>query len=225
MTSLRDDADAPIDTRQRLLDVAIRLISRHGCAGTSLQMIADELGFTKAAIYYHFRTRDELLVALMQPILGQIRHAVEAAEGEPTPRAQMECMVRGYAEVVAANRSLAAVMVFDSSVRRILQMQEEWGDLIERQLAILMQLEPDATGFLKATTLFSGLAGAATGAPPEVDLPELIEDLAMIGRRIVGLRAPRRSPQATRRVEEQRKPEPLPRRWKEVLAERSGLPQ
>ena len=45
MTTLRvDDAGLPTDTRQRLLDVAIKLISQHGFAGTSLQMIADELG-------------------------------------------------------------------------------------------------------------------------------------------------------------------------------------
>ena len=70
MTTLRvDDAGLPTDTRQRLLDVAIKLISQYGFAGTSLQMIADELGFTKAAIYYHFRTRDDLLSALMEPIL------------------------------------------------------------------------------------------------------------------------------------------------------------
>ena len=73
MTSAEvEKAGNPADTRQRLLDVAIALISRHGFAGTSLQMIADELGFTKAAIYYHFRSRDQLLVALMEPILQQI---------------------------------------------------------------------------------------------------------------------------------------------------------
>ena len=44
------------DTRQRLIDAAIELCTRYTFAGTSLQMIADELGFTKAAIYHHFRT-------------------------------------------------------------------------------------------------------------------------------------------------------------------------
>jgi AcrR family transcriptional regulator len=38
------------DTRQRLIDVAVDLFTRHSFAGTSLQMIADEMGFTKAAI-------------------------------------------------------------------------------------------------------------------------------------------------------------------------------
>jgi AcrR family transcriptional regulator len=126
--------------------VAIALISRHGFAGTSLQMIADELGFSKAAIYYHFRTRDQLLVAVMEPILHQIRQVVQTAESQRTPRTQMDAMVHGFAEVVAKNRSLAAVMVFVPGVHRVLQLQPDWGDLIARQLALLMQLEPGQTG-------------------------------------------------------------------------------
>ena len=61
-------APAAADTRQRLIDVAVDLFTRHSFAGTSLQMIADEMGFTKAAIYYHFRTREELLDAVVEPI-------------------------------------------------------------------------------------------------------------------------------------------------------------
>src|SRR5438874_9983566 len=92
------------DTRRRLLDVAVMLISRHGFAGTSLQMIADELGFTKAAIYHHFRTRDQLLVAVMEPMLHQIQREVELAESQRTPRTQMSVMVEGYAGVVPTNQ-------------------------------------------------------------------------------------------------------------------------
>ena len=221
MTSARlDEPVAPVDTRQRLLDVAMELISRNGCAGTSLQMIADELGFTKAAIYYHFRTRDELLAALMNPILRQNQRAVEYAEAQASPRAQMEAMVRGYAEVVAHNRSLASVVVFDSSVRRIVQTQPEWVELIERQLAILMQTEPDTAGFVRATTFFSGLAGAATGAPRDLGTAELVEELCAVGRRILGLRQPRRSAASqAAAATKPRRPEPLARRWKDILAE------
>jgi AcrR family transcriptional regulator len=221
MTSLRlDEADAPVDTRQRLLDVAMTLISQHGCAGTSLQMIADELGFTKAAIYYHFRTRDELLIALMEPILKKNLRAVETAEAQMTPRSQVEAMVRGYAEVVAHNRSLAAVVVFDSSVRRILQMQPEWVDLIERQLALIMQIDPDTTGFIRATSLFSGLAGAATAAPADLTTDDLVEELSAVGRRILGLRPPRRPTSSPAKANgKARRPDPLPRRWKDILTE------
>jgi len=222
MTSLTvEEAAQPTDTRQKLLDVTVALISEHGCAGTSLQMIADELGITKAAIYYHFRSRDELLVALMQPMLQQSLETVAMAERQPTARTQMEAMVRGYAQIVTKNRSLAAVVVFDNSVRRILQKQPEWGDVIERQLALLMQLESDTTGFLRVTTLFSGLAGAATGAPLDIDDASLIEELSAIGRRILGLRQPRRRGDIELHGEESaaRRPAPLPARWKDVLTQ------
>jgi len=211
------DAGYPTDTRQRLLDVAIALISRHGFAGTSLQMIADELGFTKAAIYYHFRTRDQLLIALMEPLLHQIRRVVETAESQQTPRTRMDAMVQGFAGVVARNRSLAAVMVFDPSVHRVLQLQPDWGDLIGRQLSLLMELESGDTGVIRATAVFTGLAGAATGAPLDVDEGVLIEELTVIGRRILGLRQPRRPRDAD--ATPVRRPQPASGRWNDFLAE------
>jgi AcrR family transcriptional regulator len=221
MTSAEVVDDGPIDTRQRLLDVAVALVSQHGFAGTSLQMIADELGFTKAAIYYHFRTRDDLLVALMKPILRQIREVVEAAESERTPRTQMDAMVVGFAGIVAKNRSLAAVMVFDPGVHRVLQLQPDWGDLIGRQLALLMQLDSDTSGVIKATALMTGLAGAATGAPLDMDETALIEELAQIGRRIMGLRQPKRPSEAQRNGDSNapKIPETAAGRWKDFLTE------
>jgi AcrR family transcriptional regulator len=211
------DSGFPTDTRQRLLDVAMALISQHGFAGTSLQMIADELGFTKAAIYYHFRTRDQLLVAVMEPVLHQIRRVVEMAESQRTPRTQMETMVEGFAGVVARNRSLAAVMVFDPGVHRVLQLQPDWGDLIGRQLALLMQLDSGATGLIKATALMTGLAGAATGAPLETDEQTLVEELSDIGRRVMGLRQPRR--QSTESARPPKRAAPASGRWKDFLTE------
>ncbi len=222
MTSTEvEDASYPTDTRQRLLDVAMTLISQHGFAGTSLQMIADELGFTKAAIYYHFRTRDQLLVALMKPILQQIRLVVETAESQRAARSQMDAMVRGFAGVVAKNRPLAAVMVFDPDVHRILQMQPDWGDLIVRQLGILTQLDSGTTGVVKATALLTGLAGAATGAPLEMDEYALVEELSQIGRRILGLRQPKRQSNTPSNGKSmgRKLPEPAPGRWKDFLTE------
>src|SRR3981189_23906 len=67
------------DTRTRLIDAAIDLFTRHSYAGTSLQMIADELGFTKAAIYHHFRTREQLLAPVVEPMLDEPRARGERA--------------------------------------------------------------------------------------------------------------------------------------------------
>src|SRR4051794_30104292 len=96
------------DTRTRLIEAAVGLFTRHSFAGTSLQMIADELGFTKAAIYHHFRTREQLLAAVLEPILGELRIIVEAAEARRSAHSRAEHMLSGYAALTVRNRGLVA---------------------------------------------------------------------------------------------------------------------
>ena len=130
------------DTRQRLIDVAVELFTRHSFAGTSLQMIADEMGFTKAAIYYHFRTREELLGAVIGPMSAQLSDVIAAAEALSTANARADHMLRGYAELAVANRALVSVLACDPSVTTLLREQPDWADLINRQLALLAGAEP-----------------------------------------------------------------------------------
>jgi AcrR family transcriptional regulator len=56
--------DAKSDTRQRILDVALDLFTEQGYDGTSLREIAEQLGVTKAALYYHFESKEDILLAL-----------------------------------------------------------------------------------------------------------------------------------------------------------------
>jgi AcrR family transcriptional regulator len=53
-----------VDTRQRILDAALDLFIEQGFDGTSLRQIAEQLGVTKAALYYHFESKDDILMAL-----------------------------------------------------------------------------------------------------------------------------------------------------------------
>jgi AcrR family transcriptional regulator len=56
--------DGKSDTRQRILDVALDLFTEQGYDGTSLREIAEQLGVTKAALYYHFESKEDILMAL-----------------------------------------------------------------------------------------------------------------------------------------------------------------
>ena len=96
-----DGTGWPVATRSRMLAAAMKLFSQYSFAGTSLQMIADELDLTKAAIYYHFQTREKLLIALMQPILSEIGKVVDTAERQRGARARAEAMLSGYTDIVA----------------------------------------------------------------------------------------------------------------------------
>jgi AcrR family transcriptional regulator len=51
-------------TRERILDIALALFNDHGYDKTSLREIAERLGTTKAALYYHFERKEDILLAL-----------------------------------------------------------------------------------------------------------------------------------------------------------------
>jgi AcrR family transcriptional regulator len=58
------DLPEPSSTRERILNVALDLFTEKGFDGTSLREIAERLGVTKAALYYHFASKDDILMAL-----------------------------------------------------------------------------------------------------------------------------------------------------------------
>lgn len=69
------------DTRQRIQEVARELFLQHGVQRTSLQDIADKLGITKPALYYHFTSREELVRSIVMPLIDEGERFVEDQEG------------------------------------------------------------------------------------------------------------------------------------------------
>ncbi len=53
-----------VSTREKILDVALDLFTDQGFDGTSMREIAERLGITKPAIYYHFASKEDILIAL-----------------------------------------------------------------------------------------------------------------------------------------------------------------
>ncbi len=75
------------DTRQEILQAAQELFREQGYDATSLRQIAAELAITKAALYYHFPAKDDIIVALARPFLDALEEFVEAVRaqgGQPT---------------------------------------------------------------------------------------------------------------------------------------------
>ena len=52
-------------TRDGILAVASKLFAEKGFAGTALQDIAEKMGITRAAVYHHFKSKDEVLATLV----------------------------------------------------------------------------------------------------------------------------------------------------------------
>jgi AcrR family transcriptional regulator len=81
------------DTRERILEIAMELFTQQGYEATSLRQIADRLGVTKAALYYHFQSKDDLLIALTQPAQHMIDELLDRLAAADSVDAWAEAMV------------------------------------------------------------------------------------------------------------------------------------
>lgn len=84
-------------TRERIQDVARELFGQKGVQRTSLQDIADRLGITKPALYYHFKSREDLVRSILQPLIdeGERFVAEQEARAATTPATPRE-LLEGY---------------------------------------------------------------------------------------------------------------------------------
>ena len=93
-------------TRQRILDIALDLFTEKGFDKTSLREIAAELGFSKAAVYYHFASKDDILMALHLRFHDVTREAVDRlGDKSPDLRAWVE-VLDDFIDKMLANRKL-----------------------------------------------------------------------------------------------------------------------
>jgi AcrR family transcriptional regulator len=105
-------------TRQQILDTAQRLFAERGYDATSLQMIADEMGLTKAAVYYHFRAKSDILHAALLPGIRQIAALVDEADAMRGRRARIDHIVTGLADFLVHNRHYAVMASTDPAAKR-----------------------------------------------------------------------------------------------------------
>lgn len=83
------------DTRERIRAVAMELFCERGYDKTSLRQIAERLGVTKAALYYHFRTKEDIVASLSEDLRRGIDEILEwASSAPPGPDRAQEIVVR-----------------------------------------------------------------------------------------------------------------------------------
>lgn len=122
----------------RILDAALRLIAENGVGGTSLQMIADAIGVTKAAVYHQFKTKDEIVIALTERELGGLEEALEAAEAEQSQLRARELLLDGVIELAVKRRGVASTLQFDPVIVRLLAQHQPFQQFIQRLYGVLV---------------------------------------------------------------------------------------
>jgi AcrR family transcriptional regulator len=150
-------------TRQQILETAQRLFTEHGYDATSLQMIADELGLTKAAVYYHFRAKVDIRHEIMRPRVEQLGTLLDEAAAIRGRRARVEHLVNGFVDFFVASRQYPLTLTDPAAKREKLDAEP----LSMRRRAVALIFGDNPTGAER-------LAVRAVSSIPEF-LPELAD--------------------------------------------------
>jgi AcrR family transcriptional regulator len=189
-------------TRDRLIDAAVRLLSRPGTGLISIEAIAAEAGLTKGAIYHHFEDRAELLRAVARRIspVDEMRAQIEPAV-ELSAREGLVVIARAYYEAMRKRadlvRNLAANSSQDPELARVVMseiigqgaplmvawfgLQIQKGNLRPTDPALLIQalFGPVFLLIVLGPAVFEELA--RIGITPAIDNVEAYVDLLLHG--------------------------------------------
>ena len=176
--------------RERVLSAALELFGEHGVSGTSLQMIADRIGVTKAAVYHQFRTKDEIVLAVLAPALESLHRSIEEAERQETAADRRESMLTSLVALAVGNRRIAAILRADPAAAELLRTHPalDVGDRIR-----LLLVGPDQDIRSDVAGAMVGGALMMIGAAPELERyadEELTAQLLAQARDLLARQAP-----------------------------------
>jgi AcrR family transcriptional regulator len=174
--------------QQRIVAAAVDLFAEHGVGGTSLQMIADAIGVTKAAVYHQFRTKEEIVVAVAEAELAKVAAAVEAAESEPIPGRARGVLVDRIVDLAVERRRMESALLGDPVLVRFFAHHEPFRRLMDRLYRLLVGDDAGPDARVSAAMLNAAIAGAVMH-PLVADLDDeaLRAQLLRLARRFLDL--------------------------------------
>jgi AcrR family transcriptional regulator len=127
------------DTRARIQQVALELFAEQGYERTSLREIAERLGVTKAALYYHFKSKDDIVLSFSEDYFAEFDNLIAwAREQPPGPKTRDEIIDR-YVSIVQSwtevfrfiERNQASVRGMEGGKHRFEQFRPRLNALVE----------------------------------------------------------------------------------------------
>jgi len=161
-------AEQARQTKAGILQVALKLFSQRGYDATSLQDIANEMDLTKAAVYYHFRSKVELLQAVCEPVYETMTAVLESAAGLRSRRQRIDAIGSGFVEVMLGQRAVMSLLASDPVMNGRVQAARSMDDLLKRVIEALYGPAPSPEQRL-AIYAVPGLGDAISALPDLTD--------------------------------------------------------
>lgn len=151
-------------TRAGIQSAALALFAARGYDATSLQDIADELGLTKAAVYYHFPSKLELLQSICEPVYERVAEIIAAAAAQTSRQRRIEVVADGFAELTVGRRATISVLAADPVMHGRMKAGSKMDDLLDQLARVLYGDGPTADQLL-AVRAIAGVNDTISALP------------------------------------------------------------
>jgi AcrR family transcriptional regulator len=135
-----EEQDRSRDTRSRLRELALKLFAEQGYEKTSLREIAEQLGVTKAALYYYFKSKEDIVRSLVEDYVAELDDLIAWGKAQPRTPATRAEIVRRYLHIVATGTEVFRMLHQNQAAVSGLANAKERGELFKERLDALVDL-------------------------------------------------------------------------------------
>jgi AcrR family transcriptional regulator len=134
------------DTRARIQHVAVELFTERGYDKTSLREIAERLDVTKAALYYHFKSKEDIVRSLVEDYYGQLDELISWARAQERSASTRGAILSRYVAIVTGGNEVFRMLHQNQAAVNSLATAKGRGALFRERLTALIGLltEPGA---------------------------------------------------------------------------------
>jgi AcrR family transcriptional regulator len=171
------------DTRSRLCQLALELFAEQGYEKTSLREIAERLGVTKAALYYYFKSKEDIVRSLVEDYFGAMDDLIAWAKSQPRDRQTRAELVRRYLDIVANGSGVFKMLQQNQAAVSGLAAAKERSELFRERMDALVDLltEPGAplTDQLRAASCLMSISVGCLHFRDRADDPAQLHDAVL----------------------------------------------
>jgi AcrR family transcriptional regulator len=183
--SVRELAVRYSEAQRRTMDAALKLFAEHGVGGTSLQMIADAVGVTKAAIYHQFSTKEAIVRGVIEVELVPLEVALEEAEAAGPTLSAREALLARIIDTVVGNRRALSTLQSDPVLFRLLGEHQPSRQLWTRLFSVLLGDDLGGAERVRAAVLSAAIGAVAHPFTIDLDNDTVRTELLKITRRLI----------------------------------------
>lgn len=147
--------------RAQILRAALLLFLKKGYEGTTTREIAAAMGMSKANLYYHFPTKEGLLLTLLDPLFDRVEDLLERYQPAPNGSPEQREFLEGYFDALLEVPELVALLASDAGALSVPDVGERTVRFNDRLTAMVAGSEPGIEGQVRAACALGALQTAA----------------------------------------------------------------